>query len=352
MNPLNGLRASSLPKGLNTVRGVIAHAVAKLKQIDPVEYAINRWGEYSPAVAATEKAAAPALNVATWSGAQLNDTSVGDPQLFDLVYPATIVGRMNIRRIPFYTRMLALDEGPACGWRGQGGAFATGVLKATNVAGFERFSVGAVIAITEELLKSNTVDAEIIVRDMIVKGIAAQIDRDFISPTNNGSANVKPASVSYAGAAMDSPSEAFLDWSSTYTGDPNASWVVLNPWDASRLYGSSRPDIGVRGGTLAGFPALTSTAVPEGQIILLDPGQVSLAMDGVELKVSRDAAIELNSAPAGHSVTPAAGDQTLVSAFQENFAAVMGFVYANWALMKPGACKVYDLQSYGLAGGN
>lgn len=345
-NPLVGLRAktvSSLPKGLSLVRGAIAQAVAEKKQIDPAEYARERWGI---------KAALPALSVGAASGAQMVDTTVGDPEFFDLVRAASIIGRLPIRRIPFHVRMLNMDEGPATAWRAQGGAFKTGILKASNTAGFERFSVGAVVVASDELLNSNTVEAEVIIRDMLVRALAEQLDSDFISPSNSGSANVKPASVSNAGSAMDSPSESFLDWSSTFTGDPNASWVLLNPWDAARLYGAARPDIGVRGGSLAGFPALTSTAVPEGQIILLDPTQVALAMDGAEIRVARETSIEMDTAPAGSSTTPTAGNSTLVSMFQSNSAAIQGFVFANWRLTKAGSCKVYDLQAYGLAGGN
>jgi hypothetical protein len=351
--PLTGLRkretVSNLPKGLTGVRAAIAHAIAQKNHLDPRQVAADRWGINSPVV---EKAALPALNVGIGSGAQMNDTSVGDPELFGLVYNASVIGRLGIRPIPFHVRMLNMDEGPVTGWRAQGGAFKTATPKATNVAGFERFSVGAVVVMTDELLNSNTVAAEVIVRDQIVRALAQQIDSDFISPSNSGTASTKPASVSNAGSAMDSPSEAFLDWSSTFTGDPNASVLLVNSWDAARLYGAARPDIGVRGGSLAGFPVVTSTAVPEGFVILLDPNQVSLAMDGAEIRVARQASIEMNTAPSGSSVTPASSDQTLVSMFQSNSAAIQGFVYANWALMKPNACKVYDLQSYGLAGGN
>lgn len=339
---------SNLPKGLTAVRGAIAQAVARRKQIDPQEYAADRWGPNNPAV---EKAAVPSMNVGAAGGAQMVDTSVGDPEFFDLVRAASVIGRLGIRRIPFHVRMLNMDEGPGVGWRAQGGAFKTGILKASNTAGFERFSVGAVVVASDELLDANTVEAETIIRDQLVRAIANQLDSDFVSPSNSGSANVKPASVSNAGSAMDSPNESFLDWSSTFTGDPQAAVLLVNPWDAARLYGAARPDVGARGGSLAGFPVLTSTAVPEGQIILLDPNQVSLAMDGAEIRVARETSIEMDSAPAGTTVTPTAGDQTLVSMWQVNSSAIQGFVFANWRLMKPNACKVYDLQAYGLSGG-
>ena len=60
---------SYLPKGLNTIRGAIAQAVAKHRQIDAQEYAASRWEPKSPAVA---KAALPGLTTTTGTGAQMS----------------------------------------------------------------------------------------------------------------------------------------------------------------------------------------------------------------------------------------------------------------------------------------
>ena len=67
---------------------------------------------------------------------------------------------------------------------------------------------------------------ELIIRDMLAKGLAAELDRALLDPANTGTSNVKPASITSGSAVMDSPSEAIFDWGDTFTGDPNNSWIV------------------------------------------------------------------------------------------------------------------------------
>ena len=202
---------SSAPKGIDLARVGIAMAVAKRKQHDPAGYAAQRWGPNSRVVRIlTEKANLPAINTQTNVGAQMVSDEGAGAEFFDLVRAQSIIGRLPLRRVPFYTRTFNMDEGPAVGWRDEGGAYRTSTLKASSVSGLEPYDVGATIVATDEQLDDRSLDAELIIRDQLTKALAVELDSALINPSNSGSAGVKPASVTNGQAAMDSPLESLF----------------------------------------------------------------------------------------------------------------------------------------------
>lgn len=76
------------------------------------------------------------------------------------------------------------------------------------------------------------------------------------------------------------------------------------------------PNMGVSGGTMLGIPAVVSTAVPAGTLMLLDASAVAANSDTILLAVSDSAALQMDDAPTGDSVTPTATN--LVSLYAEN----------------------------------
>jgi hypothetical protein len=101
--------------------------------------------------------------------------------------------------------------------------------------------------------------------------------------------------------------------------------------------------VGARGGTLGGFPVLTSTAVGAEDIILIDPSQVVLAVGNVSLRATEQAAIELvDSSSMASAPTPTAAN--LTSLFQSDSVAIIGSITANWRLLRPGAVLLFNTQ--------
>ena len=218
----------------------------------------------------------------------------------------------------------------------------------TNQDGLARFDVGALIVVSKEMLKDESVDAENIIRNELIKALAAALDAAFIDPANSGSAGVKPASVTNAAAGPDSPTEALFDWGDTFTGNPANSWIIVNPWQAARLSSAARPNIGAQGVTSwAGFPVITSTACPEGVAVLLDPTQIAVAIGDANVRASENAMVDMqdsSSMASGPSATAATG----VRMFQVNRAAIIGSISANWRLLRAESVQVFDLAAYSL----
>ena len=83
---------------------------------------------------------------------------------------------------------------------------------------------------------------------------------------------------------------------------------------------------------------------------MLDPSQIALALGEADIRASENAMVDMqdsSSMTSGTSVSATTG----VSMFQVNCLAIIGSISANWRVMRDDAVMLYDLQSYGLAGG-
>jgi hypothetical protein len=343
-----GRTVSCLPKGIDFARLAIAKALHPGVG-DAERYAEARWGVKSRAARIT-KANVPGITTGTGAGDQMVDLRGAAAEFFDQVRSRAIIGRLPVRRIPFLTRQLSMDEGPRVGWRGEGAAYGSTPIKVTQQTGLPALDVGGLVVFTKEMAEDQSIDTELIIRDQLVKAVTVALDVAFIDPANTGSAGVKPASITSGAAAADSPAEALFDWGDTFTGDPNNAWIVVNPFQAARLNSAARPNIGANGGTWAGFPVLTSTAVPEGIFVFLDPDQVAVALGNPNVRASQEAAVEMvdsSSMTSGSSVSAT----TMTSLFQTDSVGVIGSMTANWRVIRPEAVQVFDAQAYGLSGG-
>jgi hypothetical protein len=77
------------------------------------------------------------------------------------------------------------------------------------------------------------------------------------------------------------------------------------------------PGATMNGGTLEELPLLTGDNVGAGDVILLKPSDIWRIGDtGLRVEMSRDASIEMSSAPLGAGLTPTGGTENPVSMFQ------------------------------------
>ena len=342
-----------MPKGLAFVRGAIANALTGNSK-DAVLFAESRWGSGSRAALVT-KAAVPGLHSTVDGGSQIisSEGAAARAEFFDLVRASAIIGKLPVQRIPFRTATLVQDEGPRVEWKDEGAAYSQSPIKLTRVTGLEPFDVGAMIVASNEVLRDAALDAELWLRDQLVKALAVAVDAAFIDPANSGTSDVKPASVTNGtGTAGDFAFGVVLRIrGDQFTGDPLNAWIILNPWTAARLSGAARPNVGARGGSLAGFPVITSTAVNPEDIIVLDPACIAVAMGNADLRVSQQASVQMDSAPSMTSTTDGSGVTAVsqVSMWQTNSTAFIGSINANWRLTRDNAVQVFNAPQYGLA---
>ena len=104
---------------------------------------------------------------------------------------------------------------------------------------------------------------------------------------------------------------------------------------ALNLQGTSAyPTMGMNGGTFQGYPVIVSESVPAELMIFIAQRDVFLAEDdGIEIDVSEQASVQMDSAPA----TPAT---PLVSFWQQNLIGIRAEHFINWQKRNPAAVQV------------
>ena len=109
------------------------------------------------------------------------------------------------------------------------------------------------------------------------------------------------------------------------------------------------PGMTAKGGTLLGFPAITSAHVPveagspgdgDTSITLLDPAQILVADEGRgNIEVAMEASLQMED-------VPVAGATNLVSLYQTHTAALRLTRYLNWVRCRDGMAQVLNSVAY------
>jgi HK97 family phage major capsid protein len=295
---------------------------------------------------------AGSTQVAQWAGNLIYpEQYAGD--FVELLYPQTILGRLNLRKIPFNVRVSTQTSGSAVGWVGE--AQPAPVTK----AGFDKVfltwaKVYAISVMSDELIRFSNPAAEALVRADLLKATAKGLDLSFLS----GAAavpNVSPAGVLNGVTAIPSSGADALSLIKdiqTLVGpfiaanlDLTGAKLLMSPARALAI-GSMRnalgnkyfPDMSQAGGTLENFPVLTSNNIPATEIVLVIPDEIYLSEDaGPQIDVSTEASIIMDDAPAGTSGQAAQP----VSMFQNNMVALRIGQFINWQARRPGLCAGY-----------
>lgn len=268
--------------------------------------------------------------------------------LDEAIRPLAILPRLTgTVSLPPNARLIGGTGIAAASWAGEGGPIPVGAAAFEDRSTLAPLSVSAIVVVDDELARMSDPRAnDVLGRDLI--GAAAEaMDRAFIDPTNAGTTDVKPASITYGAtsftssgstvAAIDADLQRLLG--RVTDGDSpldNASWV-MRPRTCAYLAGlrgtggaPAFPGVTARGGTLYGLPIITSRGVPEvgspqtSSIALVDGGAVAYVDEGgADIEMATQAAIQMDSAPG-------AGAQSLVSLWQLGLVALKITRRLNW----------------------
>ncbi len=291
-------------------------------------------------------------------------------EFIEYLRPKTIIGRLpNLRMVPFNVRMGSQTGGGTGYWVGQ--AKPIPVSKATTSS----LSLGitknaGIMTLDDELLRSSSPSAEMLVRDDLAKSCQQSIDDSFINPNYAGTANVQPASILY-GVAPITPTNVTAaalatDIASLFAAaiaanlDPSTGVFLMSPTTALNLSlmltanGIPQyPNITINGGNLLGLPVIVSNSAKIAgspqygeMIVLILQEEILLADDGqVVIEVSKEAALELKDNPTNSG----AGGETatsMVSMFQTHSAAIKAVRYINWIKRRSTAAAFIQAANY------
>ena len=325
--------------GMKLARFVIAKMVARYEGCDAGSYAAARWNDSTPEVALALKAAVGAGSTtdATWAKPLVNPSITSD--FLPLLRAATIVGKIpGLYNVPFNVNVPAQTGGGTVSWVGE--------LKPKPVTAmaFSMESLGwakvaAICVLSQELVRFSNPSAERVVRDSLVKDIAAYVDAQFINPAVAAVTGVNPASITNgapSAAATASPWADLMGLINHFTTNNipvDGLTFLLSPANALALSfrmnsdGSPQfPGIGTGGGSWKGLTFITSNVVTT-NVIALQPALILFADDGgVTIDASTEASLQMDSAPA----SPVDATTVYASMFQMNAVALRAEQYINW----------------------
>ena len=164
---------SNVEPGIKMARFVIARLASRYDGTDAATYAERRWNDSTPEVALALKAAVVAGSTtdATWAKPLVNPAVTDD--FLPLLRAATIIGKIaGLRKVPFNVNVPAQTAGGVVSWVGELKPKPVSAMAfAMENLGFNK--VAAIVVLSQELVRFSNPSAEAVVRDSLVRDIAA-----------------------------------------------------------------------------------------------------------------------------------------------------------------------------------
>jgi HK97 family phage major capsid protein len=369
---------SNVPKGIGFARAVMCQLHARMDGYSPLDVAKARYPEHSELHNyLTVKATVPAgtSTQAVWAGPLVYANNLAS-EFVELLQPQTIVGKFgqgnvpSLTRVPFNVRVPRQTGEGFAGWVGEG------VGKPVTSAAFDSVTVSyhklaSIAVLTKELVRFSTPSAEMLVKDMLAKAIIRKLDDSFIDPTFAASTGVNPASITN-GLTAQTPSGTSADNARTDIAnllqvyleanyDPTGLVFIMPPALAMALslmrnsLGQKEfADISATGGTLEGFPVITSQHAANSSgagnlVIAVRAADIFLADDGgVSIDASEQASVQMSDTPTINSTTGTGA--SLVSLWQTNSVGVRAEREISWTKARSGAVVYMDDVNWGSIG--
>lgn len=360
----------NMPKGIGFARAVKAKVVARMDSRNVHDVAKEMYPS-DDRLHAHLKAAVPAgtTTQAVWALPLVDPTNLAS-EFIEYLRPATIIGKLNLRNVPFNIRVIEQTNGGNGFWVGEGRpkpltafGFAPILLAYTKVA--------AISVITEELARFSTPSAEMLVRDGLRDALVERIDRDFIDPAEAGTTGVQPASITNglvaltsAGTSADNARTDLANLMSTFVEaniDPTGVALIMPTTAAlalsfmvNSLGQPEFPGFGMGGGNINGIPVITSQYAANASgggnlVIALNQREIFLADDGsVTVDASREASLQMLDNPTNNSAEATATQ--MVSMWQTNSIALRAERFINWKKRRADAVVYMDDVNWGSIG--
>lgn len=350
------IQIKSQPKlapGVEFARLAKVRAVARLDNERAIDVAERMYGENSNVYGLVKAAVvAGSTTSGNWAANLVGDETGAFADFVSYLRPATILGRFGqgnvpgLRTVPFREPLITQTGGGAAYWVGEGKPKPLTSFNFSRTT-LEPLKIANIAVLTEENVRSSNPSSEMIVRDALRDAIASGIDTAFIDPTNAGSANVKPASItngasSIAAASYSDADDIRLDVRSVFqkfidADNPPSSGVwIMSATNAlalslmvNALGQREFPDMSMNGGTFMGLPAIVSEYAGT-TVALVNASDVYFGDEGgVAVDMSREASLEMKDSGLTQDATAGTG-VAMVSLWQSNLVGLRAERELNW----------------------
>jgi HK97 family phage major capsid protein/HK97 family phage prohead protease len=361
----------ALPPGWGMARYLMCKINSMTSGVPAYELAKQVYPDYTELHQFMMKAAVPAgtTTQTVWAAPLVDQTTLAS-EFIEYLRPQTIIGRLNLRRVPFNVRIPRQTGGGTGYWVGEGAP------KPLTSFSFDAVTLGykkvaAIAVITQELARFSNPSAEMLVRDALRDALVERLDRDFIDPAEAGTALIQPASItngltalSSAGTSADNARTDLANLLATFVeSNVNPSSLVLIMPNTLALALSvlvnslgqpEFPGLSMNGGTLNGIPVVLSQYAANASgagnmVIAVNTQDIFLADDGVvSIDASREASLQMLDNPTNNSAT--ATPTTMVSMFQTNSIALLAERQIDWSKRRAEAVAYMDDVNWGSIG--
>ena len=351
---------TQLPKGTAFTRYVLCMVRAKGNRSEAREYA-KEYRDSTPEVelalstdVTTHMKAAIGAGTTTdvaWA-APLIAYSVMASEFAELLRPATIIGRIpGLRRVPFNIQLPRALTGTSVGWVGEGAPKPVGRMTFDTIT-LRWAKAAGIVVLTDELVRFSNPSAEAIIRQDLIDAMAQFLDRDFIDPAKAEVANVSPASITngvapivasgITAAAFRTDMRKLFNTFFLANIQPGGGVFIMTQQlglSLSLMLNSLGqpffPSVSADGGTLLGYPVVTSENIPatggspaDGYpLIFVKASEIMLADDGQTIiDASREASVQMDTAPD----SPPTAATNMVSLWQLNMTGLRAERWINW----------------------
>lgn len=283
-------------------------------------------------------------------------------EFLEMLRATTIMGRIpGLRRVPFNIAVPVQTGSGSYTWVGEAAPKPVTSLTFSSVT-LRWAKAAGIIVITEELARFSNPSAEVIIRDDMIQGLTRFFDTQFVG-TGAEVSNVSPAGIlngisatsttGTSAATFRTDMATLINKFNTNNVDPSTIVLLMSATQATNL-SLMITDLGVplfpnitpMGGTILGMPVIVSQNVGT-KIIALSARDILLAEDdGIRVDISREATVEMETAPAVGEQSPPSTQSVLKSLWQNNLVGFRVERYITWKRGRDAAVEYLNNVAY------
>lgn len=360
------IKANEPDKGIRFARYAKCLAISTKTHQSIVSVAEGIYGKTDPDLVDIVKAAVSAMT--TGNTSELIGNEGGFADFVEFLRPMTVVGRFgtgnipSLTRIPFRVPLISEASESDAQWVGEGKAKPLTRMTAGRTE-LSPLKIATIAVQTMELIRDSSPSSDVLIRNSLAKAVAKREDLTFIDPTVAPSAGVRPGSILNGVTATTNSTATGADGVREDVQAIIQNFVTANNplqsgvWVMSATYAlrlmmmlnplgqREFPGITMQGGTFFELPVIVSNYLSD-YVALVNAEDIWLADEGgVDIAMSTEASLEMDSAPTHNSDTPTPAE--LVSMFQTNSVAFRAERTINWARRRASAVAWMDNITWG-----
>ena len=353
------LKRDDLPKGVAFARAAKCIALGFMSNESPVSIAEKQYGERAPITAVVRHMGKKALGSPFMESldASGNPTLPAIAEFVDFARSRSILGVFGTSGVPAYRNVpfnvpIVTRSAATAGWVGESEPKPVVDFTFSNQA-VQPSKIANIAVASMELIRSSSVDAEVIIRDAIADAIVDEINTTFAGDAAavvTSGAVVKPAGIfngAHTDAAPTSGGSAdeiranliqLISNAMQFSGADR--WadelcILMHPQNAvavASLYTLAArefPDMTFNGGRIMGLPVIVTSGVPTDRIAAINARNLLVGTDGgIDISMSREASV---------TASGTGGTQRTVSLWQNNLIGFRAEQVIGWGWLKGAA---------------